>query len=228
MATSVPPPASTPTTGVADMRQSYEKGTLLEADTPVTPYDLFTQWLADAVQFCTVTEPNAMTLATVDSSMRPHTRIVLLKGHAEHELRFYTNYHSDKGTQLAGNPHAALQFFWPELERQIRIEGTVQRLSAEDSQHYFSSRPRGSQLGAIASPQSQPVADRAFLDHALQQADTTHTGQDTLLCPAHWGGYGLRPSYWEFWQGRANRMHDRIRFQRNLTDTTWNKQRLAP
>lgn len=222
---------------VDTLRKNYTQGELLEADCPAKPYLLFCTWLSDAIAHCTVTEANTMTLATVDSQLRPHTRIVLLKGHTETRLTFFTNYRSSKGKELAGNPHAALQFFWPELERQVRVEGMVAQASVAENQAYFSSRPRGSQLGAMASPQSQAIASRDTLDVQLQKLAQTHATDDTLICPTHWGGYHLQPYYWEFWQGRDNRLHDRICYAQRDKNTTktatahtvdWTMQRLAP
>lgn len=221
------------------LRKRYTRGELLEADCPASPYPLFCAWLSDAITHCTVTEPNVMTLATADSRLRPHARIVLLKGHTETQLTFFTNYHSSKGRELAGNPQAALQFYWPELERQIRIEGTVTQASAAENQTYFSSRPHGSQLGAMASPQSQVIASRDVLDSRLTEREQEYPEQTTIPCPAHWGGYHLHPRYWEFWQGRDNRLHDRICYTLQPeqtataaadTDTpaAWTVQRLAP
>lgn len=218
---------------VNTLRRRYTKGALLEKNAPSNPYALFETWLQDAIDHCTVTEANAMTLATVDSSLRPHTRIVLLKGHNPSALTFYTNYSSNKGKELAGNPNAALQFFWPELERQIRVEGIVQQASPSGNQAYFSSRPRGSQLGAMASPQSHIVANRDALDARLEKLQTSHAEHATLVCPSHWGGYHLHPHYWEFWQGRDNRMHDRLRYtvatgNTDKTAAAWDLARLAP
>lgn len=223
---------------VEKLRKNYTRDRLLEAHCPPAPYPLFRTWLSDAITHCTVTEPNTMTLATVDSHLRPHTRIVLLKAHSEMQLTFFTNYLSSKGRELAGNPHAALQFFWPELERQVRIEGTVSKASAAENQAYFSSRPRGSQIGAIASPQSQVIASRNVLDERLTELAQEYPQNTTIPCPAHWGGYHLHACCWEFWQGRDNRLHDRIRYSLQPAPQTaaatgeapasWSMERLAP
>lgn len=221
---------------VDKLRKSYTQGALLEAHCPAAPYPLFRTWLSDAIAHCTVTEPNIMTLATVDSHLRPHTRIVLLKGHSEARLTFFTNYHSSKGRELAGNPQAALQFYWPELERQVRIEGVVGKASAAENQAYFSSRPRGSRIGAIASPQSQVIASRCVLDKRQKELAQEYPMQTPVPCPAHWGGYHLHPNCWEFWQGRDNRLHDRISYTLQPTQAnaatdaadSWRLERLAP
>ncbi len=185
----------------------------------------FQQWF-DAALLAGVAEPNAMHLSTVDSTGRPAGRIVLLKDLSENGFVFYSNYDSRKGYDLAAHPVAALTFFWPELERQIRIEGRVERVSAAESDVYFASRPRGSQLGAWVSPQSQVINSRAVLDDRQQDLAAQFTDQP-IPRPVHWGGFRVVPDRVEFWQGRPSRLHDRISYR--LTETgTWLIERLAP
>lgn len=214
----------TNTSTLADMRQSYEQASLDEQTVLQDPLQQFKQWLQAAIDI-QAPEPSAMTLATVDADGRPSTRVVLLKGLDERGLVWYTNYSSRKANALAHQPFAALQFFWPELERVVRIEGRVEKISAEESDTYYRSRPLDSRIGAWASPQSQIIASRDVLAEgwAAQQA---RQGADPLR-PADWGGYRLTPDRWEFWQGRPSRLHDRLTFQRQ-TDGAWLLQRLAP
>jgi pyridoxamine 5'-phosphate oxidase len=169
--------------------------------------------------------PNAMTLATVDERGRPAARIVLLKEIDERGFTFYTNYDSRKGRDLAAHPHAALVLFWEPMHRQVRIEGAIERVSAAQSDAYFASRPRGSQIGAIASPQSQPIADRAALEAAVAALEAQH-GDQPLARPANWGGYRVVPDTIELWQGQPSRLHDRVRYRR--IDGAWTRDRLAP
>jgi pyridoxamine 5'-phosphate oxidase len=168
---------------------------------------------------------NAMTLATVDSQGRPSARVVLLKGVDQRGFIFYTNYHSRKGQELAGNPQASIVFYWPELERQVCVAGAVSELPPAESDRYFGSRPRGAQIGAWASDQSQVVPDRAYLERRWNEAEAKYPGQ--VPRPPHWGGYILRPERLEFWQGRPNRLHDRFRYSRQR-DNTWKVERLSP
>ena len=184
----------------------------------------FEQWLNEAIA-SEVPEPNAMTVATVGSDLRPSTRVVLIKGYDERGIVWYTNYESRKGRELAGNPFAALQFHWVELERVVRIEGLVEKVSAEESDAYFHSRPLDSRIGAWASPQSQVIANRGVL-----VSNAARYGAQFLLQPPrppHWGGYRLKPERWEFWQGRKSRLHDRLCY---LPDGqgAWTRERLAP
>ncbi|MDG1581365.1 pyridoxamine 5'-phosphate oxidase [Pseudomonas sp. GOM6] len=211
---------------IADMRRDYVRDGLSEAQAPGEPFALFRQWFADAVQTEQLpVEPNAMTLATVDGDGRPHCRVLLLKGLDERGFTFFSNYESAKGEQLAVRPYAAMTFFWPSLERQVRIEGKVERVSFEDSDAYFQVRPLGSRLGAWASPQSRVIRDRAELEGYL--AETERRFLDTAPhCPPHWGGYRLLPERIEFWQGRASRLHDRLNYR--LVDGDWLRERLAP
>ncbi len=208
---------------VADLRQKYEKFELLEASLATTPLEQFTLWFNEALQ-AAVPEPNAMTLATTTPEGRPAARIVLLKGFDERGFTFFTNYASRKGRELAANPFASLLFFWPQLERQVRLEGSIEKVSAAESDEYFQSRPLGSRIGAWVSPQSQPIT-RGELEARLL-ALTESLGGDPPR-PEHWGGYRLRPDYIEFWQGRPSRLHDRLVFQRE-NDENWSRMRLAP
>ena len=206
-----------------DLRKSYEKGSLDEADAGSAPLALFQRWLADAVA-AGVPEPSAMTLATVGEDGRPSTRVVLLKGADERGLVFFTNYGSRKGRELAANPHAALQFHWPERERVVRVEGVAERTSAEESDAYFVTRPLDSRIGAWASPQSEVIASRGVLLSNAAKASARYGLNPPR--PEHWGGFRVVPDTWEFWQGRRSRLHDRVRFR--LADGSWLKERLAP
>ena len=208
---------------IADLRKSYEKAELSEDASHADPLQQFDQWLQQAIA-AQVPEPNAMTLATVGSDLRPSTRIVLIKGYDERGIVWYTNYHSRKGHELAGNPYAALQFHWVELERVVRIEGRVAFTSAEESDAYFHSRPLDSRIGAWASPQSEVIEGRSVL-----VANAAKFGAQFLLKPPrppHWGGYRLVPDNWQFWQGRKSRLHDRLRYRRE--GEAWVRERLAP
>ena len=210
-------------TSIADLRKSYERAELSESASLADPLQQFDQWLQEALN-AQVPEPNAMTLATVGGDLRPSTRIVLIKGYDERGLVWYTNYDSRKGQQLAGNPFAALQFHWVELERVVRIEGRVEKVSDAESDAYFNSRPLDSRIGAWASPQSQVISGRSVL-----VANAAKYGAQFLLTPPrppHWGGFRLVPERWEFWQGRKSRLHDRLCYQ--LEAGTWLRQRLAP
>ncbi|TLX53048.1 pyridoxamine 5'-phosphate oxidase [Stutzerimonas nosocomialis] len=211
---------------LADMRRDYTRDGLSEASAPDEPFALFRQWFTEAVKTEQLpVEPNAMTLATVDAEGRPHCRVLLLKGLDERGFTFFSNYQSAKGEQLQANPHAAMTFFWPTLERQVRIEGRVERVSAEESDAYYQVRPLGSRLGAWASPQSRPIADRAELERLLAQTEQRFADQ-APSCPPHWGGYRLLPERIEFWQGRSSRLHDRLNYQ--LHANAWRRERLAP
>ena len=211
---------------LADMRRDYVRDGLSEAQAPGEPFALFRQWFDDAVQTEQLpVEPNAMTLATVDSEGRPHCRVLLLKGLDDRGFTFFSNYDSAKGEQLAARPYAAMTFFWPALERQVRIEGRVEKVSFEDSDAYFQVRPLGSRLGAWASPQSRVIRDRAELEGYLAETERRFLDQ-APTCPPHWGGYRLLPERIEFWQGRASRLHDRLNYR--LVDSGWLRERLAP
>jgi pyridoxamine 5'-phosphate oxidase len=214
-------PANLPS--IADLRKSYERAELDESASHPDPLAQFGQWLQEAIA-AELPEPNAMTLATVDASLRPSTRVVLIKGLDERGIVWYTNYDSRKGQDLAGNPYAALQFHWVELERVVRIEGRVEKVSAEQSDAYYASRPLDSRLGAWASPQSQVIAGRSVLvANAAQYAARFALAPPR---PPHWGGYRLQPDRWEFWQGRKSRLHDRLRYR--LEGSVWVRERLAP
>lgn len=212
-----------PAAALATMRQAYEGVGLHETDLAATWPAQFGRWLADAVDG-RLPEPNAMVLATADADGRPSARTVLLKAYDEAGLVFYTNYGSRKGRELTANPRAAVAFPWIALSRQVVVTGAVSRLSAERSDAYFHSRPRGSQLGAAASPQSQVIGDRAELDRAWRQTDQAHPG--VVPRPERWGGFLLAPDAVEFWQGQTDRLHDRLRFRQ--TGAGWVVERLAP
>lgn len=208
---------------IADLRQSYERAELDESACASDPLQQFDTWLNQALS-AEVPEPNAMTLATVAASGRPSTRIVLIKGYDARGIVWYTNYDSRKSQEINANPWAALQFHWVELERVVRIEGRVERVSAEESDAYYQSRPLDSRLGAWASPQSEVISGRSVLVVNAAKAAAQY-----LLSPprpAHWGGFRLLPDSWEFWQGRKSRLHDRLRYR--LTDSHWLRERLAP
>ncbi len=207
------------------LRQNYTKGELLENEINPNPFNQFHLWLEDAIN-SPEKEPNAMTIATLDKEKKPTARIVLLKNLDERGFVFFTNYDSDKGQQLTINPVASLVFWWAELERQVRVEGVVEKIKANESDEYFSLRPLGSQLGAWASPQSQVITSREILDNNLQIIEKKYQGK-TIPRPPHWGGLRVIPHRFEFWQGRSNRLHDRISY--HLTDiNSWKIERLAP
>ena len=211
---------------LADMRRDYTRDGLSEDQAPAEPFSLFQHWFGDAVKTEQLpVEPNAMTLATVDAEGRPHCRVLLLKGLDERGFTYFTNYDSAKGEQLLANPFAAMTFFWPALERQVRIEGRVERVTPAESDAYYQVRPLGSRLGAWASPQSRVIRDRGELESLL--ADTEKRFLDKAPnCPPHWGGYRLLPERIEFWQGRPSRLHDRLNYR--LVDGAWVRERLAP
>jgi len=208
---------------LSDLRKSYEQGELDESLAAGEPMAQFKLWLDHALD-SGISEPNAMTLATVGADQRPSTRIVLIKGYDERGIVWFTNYDSRKGHELADNPFAALQFHWIELERVVRIEGRVTQVTGEESDAYFQSRPLDSRLGAWASPQSQVIASRATLVANAAKAALQHGLNPSR--PPHWGGYRLEPDRWEFWQGRKSRLHDRLRYR--LESGLWVKERLAP
>ena len=207
---------------IADLRQSYEKGILLEQDIKASPVEQFGLWFNQALEQ-NVPEPTTMTLATADATGRPSARVVLLKGFDDAGFVFYTNYNSRKGQDLASQPWASLNFFWQPLERQVRINGLTDKVSAQESDEYFHSRPLGSRLGAWVSAQSQPTT------LAELEANTAAVQQkygDQPPRPPHWGGYRLTPEYSEFWQGRPSRLHDRLTYQRS--GTGWALKRISP
>jgi pyridoxamine 5'-phosphate oxidase len=209
---------------IADIRKDYQLKSLAESEVEKDPFAQFSVWWEEAVQSAIV-EVNAMALSTVSPEGRPSSRIVLLKGYTEEGFVFFTNYTSDKGKQIEQNQHVSLLFFWKELERQVRIEGTASKIAAEESDAYFNSRPIGSRLGAWASPQSQKIADRAILDQELEKI-TAQFQEHEITRPPHWGGYRVEPTRIEFWQGRSSRLHDRILYEQ--VDQQWQISRLAP
>jgi pyridoxamine 5'-phosphate oxidase len=210
---------------LAQLRVSYEKGALDVDAVAADPFAQFGTWFGEALA-AKLTEPYAMTVATVGIDGQPSARVVLLRGWDEHGFVFFTNYESQKGHEIAHTPRAAILFYWAELERQIRIEGSVARLGAAESDAYFVQRPRGHRLSAWASPQSAPVADRAFLEAEMQRYDERFAG-DEVPRPPHWGGYRIAGQRFEFWQGRRNRVHDRIVYRR-AGDRPWKIERIAP
>lgn len=209
---------------LAHRRTEYNKDTLLESDAPSDPLELFQAWL-DAAVDKGLPEPNAMTLATCDKAGRPSARIVLLRGCDERGFVFYSNYDSRKGQELADNPNVSLVFFWPQLERQIRIEGPATKVSAAESDAYFDSRPIDSRRGAHASNQSEVIASREVLEQRLAELEEQWP-EGHVPRPEHWGGYRVAPTAIEFWQGRPSRLHDRLVYTRVGTD--WNLSRLSP
>jgi pyridoxamine 5'-phosphate oxidase len=208
-----------------DHRKSYEKGILSKDSVSQDPFVQFQLWFSDARKSAEIHEANTMTLATLGPDGFPRGRVVLLKEYDEEGFIFYTNYRSEKGKALQEHPKACISFFWPSLERQIIIKGVTKKTSEEQSQNYFSSRPKGSQLGALVSQQSKTVENRAQLERNLADLEKKYKEKEVPK-PAHWGGYKLLPIEFEFWQGRANRLHDRIRYL--LHNNTWEISRLQP
>lgn len=211
---------------IADIRINYSKKSLSETEVATDPVIQFESWWQEAVN-SQLSEVNAMTLATADANGLPDARIVLLKGFSPAGFVFFTNYQSSKGKELDQNPHACLVFFWKELERQVRITGNVSKVSREESDQYFYSRPVGSQIGAIASPQSTVIPNRAFLDEQTQTITGLAAAGHQIIRPEHWGGYVVTPTAVEFWQGRPSRLHDRLRYTLQA-DQQWKIERLAP
>lgn len=209
---------------IADIRTDYRMKQLLEADAATDPYAQFGHWWLEAVE-SKIEEVNAMTLATANAEGYPSARIVLLKGYDRNGFVFFTNYNSQKGQDIAANPKACLLFFWKELERQVRIDGTIEKVSAKDSEDYFQSRPVGSRIGAWCSPQSSVIADRSILDNNVAHYSNQFNSGEVPR-PEHWGGYIVKPTAIEFWQGRSSRLHDRLRYTK-IADN-WKIERLAP
>lgn len=211
---------------IENLRKEYTARTLEVEEAQKDPFQQFEEWFAEAVR-AQLPEPNAMTLATVDAGGQPSARIVLLKGFDREGFVFYTNYHSRKGEEMQENPRVALVFLWLELQRQVRIEGSVERIDPEESTRYFQSRPRGSQIGAWASPQSTVIDRRDVLEQRYATLERQYEEAEVLPRPAHWGGYLVRPHRLEFWQGRVSRLHDRIQY-RLVEGEKWVIERLAP
>ena len=212
------------TRNISDIRRDYEGGQLDESQATDDPMPLFEEWLTLALESEGL-DGNAMTLATVDSQGRPHARVVLLKGVDDNGFVFYTNYHSHKGSELTNVPRAALTFWWPSLSRQVRIEGNVEQVSEQESDEYFASRPRASQLGAWIATQSVVIPDRSWIEERKSRFEQAYEGQE-INRPVHWGGYRVIPEMIEFWQGQPSRLHDRIRYEHR--DGAWHHFRLAP
>lgn len=210
---------------IAEIRKEYTQQSLTEESVAADPFTQFDLWLREAID-AQILEPNAMTLATASGDGIPSARIVLLRGLDQQGFVFFTNYNSFKGQQLAENPRACLVFFWKELERQVRVTGLVQRTTEAESDSYFNSRPEGSKIGAWTSPQSQVIPDRSWLEETEKKFQSAFVGKQ-ILRPAHWGGYRVRPITIEFWQGRENRLHDRIQYGLK-DDASWEVERLAP
>lgn len=209
---------------IADLRKDYSRASLTEQDVHPDPIQQFSKWFGEAIA-AEVPEANAMSVSTVGANGRPSSRILLIKDIDARGFTFFTNYDSRKGNELEQNQYAALLFYWIELERQVRIEGRVERISAAESDTYFQSRPLKSRLGAIASSQSEPISSREAMEQRFAQIEQEYGEQPVR--PAHWGGYRLVPDYIEFWQGRPSRFHDRIAY-RLQADGTWQRQRLQP
>lgn len=210
---------------IADLRRNYARQKFDEQDAAADPFEQFEKWFTEARE-SQILEPNAMFLATANHRRQPSVRTVLLKDFDQRGFVFYTNYESRKSQELAENPQAALLFNWLELERQIRIEGKVEKVGAEESEKYFQSRPKGSQIGAWASPQSQVIASREILEKNVAAFATQFEKEEKLPLPDFWGGFRLVPTNFEFWQGRESRLHDRIRYSKSRKN--WQKERLAP
>ena len=210
---------------ISEIRNNYLLHQLTEENAGADPIALFLKWLAEAID-SQVPEPTALVLSTVGENCKPSSRVVLLKGCEEGEFRFFTNYQSSKGRQIEKRPFGSMVFHWKELERQVRIEGTINKLSSPESDEYFDSRPIESRIGAIVSPQSEVIESRDVIERMFEMKVKELGGSELIQRPEHWGGYALKPDIIEFWQGRASRMHDRLRFR--LDSGQWIRERLAP
>lgn len=210
---------------IGHLRKSYEKQVLEESQLPKNPFILFEAWFQQAVDDPAIEEANAMTVTTLETNGFPKGRILLLKAYSSSGFIFYTNFKSQKGKAITAYPKVGLSFFWPSQQRQIHILGEAEKLNEDESTAYFQSRPRGSQLGAWASPQSEVIKSRTVLDTTINQLEAEYTGK-TIPKPAHWGGFLVAPKSIEFWQGRPNRLHDRIHYFKS--DSQWQFERLAP
>ncbi|XWN37640.1 MAG: pyridoxamine 5'-phosphate oxidase [Balneola sp.] len=209
---------------IRKLREDYSMSTLDEKDVNKDPFHQFKNWLDESLK-AMLPEPNAMTLSTVDSDNKPHSRVVLLKGIEKNGFIFYTNYKSDKGRDINSNPNVSLCFLWKELERQVRIEGVAKKISTESSEEYFVSRPVKSQIGALASEQSSVIENRAILEEKFEALTKIYSTGDVPM-PDHWGGYVVEPTSIEFWQGRRSRLHDRVKYEKDAD--SWVIKRLAP
>lgn len=210
---------------LADMREEYTRGALHKSDLQESPFNQFEFWF-DQIKEMGVPDANAFTLSTVKENGTPASRVVLLKGLENELFIFFTNYASDKGREISNNEHVAMNFFWRDLERQVRIEGKATRISEEASDLYFNSRPYSSQLGALASPQSEVIESREWLEERWSKLQSDFPQAEEIKRPEHWGGYAIKPDYFEFWQGRASRLHDRFGYR--LQNSVWSIDRLAP
>lgn len=213
-------------TDLSNYRRSYEKSHLEEENLPEDPINLFKTWFLETEEFGTAAEVNAMTVSSIGLDGFPKARVVLLKQYTYEGFVFYTNYNSEKGRAIAANPNVCLSFFWYEMERQVIIKGKAEKVPANMSDGYFESRPEGSRLGAMVSPQSEVIPSREYLENNLKELEKQYEGRE-IPRPEHWGGYIVKPVEVEFWQGRPNRLHDRIRYKLQ-EDFSWKVERLAP